>query len=575
MDQLFVALIVGWLLVSLILTRWPVPWIFSSSMLACYLLGLVDTETVLAKAANEGVLTLVLLMLVSVGLERLPWLSVLSQRLLVPSQGKSILRLSALTTVFSAFVNNTAVVATLASTVRKSRHHSPSRLLLPLSYAAILGGTLTLIGTSTNLIVSSFLQDATGTGLRFFAFLPVALPAVVAGVAAMFIFRKRLPDKGKGGLQIDDYLIEAEVMNTSRLIGKTIQENGLRDLGELFLVELVRGDQLLSPVAPSQRIEAGDKLIFSGDVTRVGHLERFSGLRLFAVDQGLLSSNMTEAIIMPNAAVAGLTIKESLFRARFDAAVVGLKRDGERLSGKLGAIRLQPGDSLMLAVGPDFAQRSNLNKNFLIVDNAIDTSSLSLGKSSYLTLAFILCIALAGVGLMSLLKGLGFMLAVMLVLGVVSGSDLRRRFPFEMWLIITSALTVSQALTNTGLIELAVTGLDPLLANVPPLVAIIMVYAITLLLTELMTNNAAAALMFPLAYTLALRSGVDPMAFVMAVAFGASASFLTPFGYTTNLMVQNLGGYRRADYLRFGTPVSIVYSVVVLTLIPIVFPLTG
>ncbi len=575
MDQLLVALVVAWLLGALILTRWPVPWVFSSSMLGCYLLGLVDTQTVLEKAANEGVLTLVLLMLVSVGLERLPWLSVLSQRLLVPSHGQSILRLSLLTTLFSAFVNNTAVVATLASTVRKSRHHAPSQLLLPLSYAAILGGTLTLIGTSTNLIVSSFLQDVTGVGLGFFAFLPVAIPAVLVGVTVIFLFRRRLPNRGKATLQLDDYLIEAEVMGDSRLIGKTIQENGLRDLGELFLVEIVRGDQLLSPVAPTQRIEANDKLIFSGDVTRVGRLERFPGLRLFAADQGLLSSNMTEVVIMPNAAVAGQTIKESRFRARFDAAVVGLKRDGERLSGKLGTIRLQAGDSLMLAVGPDFSQRSNLSKNFLVVDSSIDSASLSFGKSTYLTVMLVLFVTLSGLGLMSLLKGLGFLLASMLVLGVVNGGDLRRRFPFEMWLIITSALTISQALSNTGLIDYAVAGLDPLLSLVSPLVALIAVYLLTLLLTELMTNNAAAALMFPLAYTLATQSGVNPMAFVMAVAFGASASFLTPFGYTTNLMVQNLGGYRRADYLRFGAPVSIAYSVVVLTMIPIAFPLGG
>lgn len=575
MDQFLVALVVLWLLSALILTRWPVPWIFSSSMLACYLLGLVDTQTVLAKAANEGVLTLVLLMLVSVGLERLPWLSVLSQRLLVPSHGQSILRLSLLATVFSAFVNNTAVVATLASTVRKSRFHAPSQLLLPLSYAAILGGTLTLIGTSTNLIVSSFLQDVSGVGLGFFAFLPVAVPAVLAGVIAMLIARRRLPNRGKAALQIDDYLIEAEVMSDSRLVGKTIQENGLRDLGELFLVEIVRGKQLLSPVAPTQRIEAHDKLIFSGDVTRVGRLERFPGLRLFAVNEGLLNSNMTEVVVMPNAAVAGQTIKESQFRARFDAAVVGLKRDGARLSGKLGTIRLQAGDSLMLAVGPDFAQRSNLNKNFLIVDNAIDSASLSLGKSSYLTIALVLCVTLSGLGFMSLLKGLGFLLASMLVLGVVNGADLRRRFPFEMWLIITSALTVSQALSNTGLIDFAVASLDPVLLMVSPIVAVIAVYMLTLVLTELMTNNAAAALMFPLAYTLAMQSGANPMAFVMAVAFGASASFLTPFGYTTNLMVQNLGGYRRGDYLKFGTPVSVAYSVVVLTFIPIVFPLNG
>ena len=573
MEQILVALIVSWLLVALIVTRWPVPWIFSSSMLACYLLGLVDTQTLLDKASNEGVLTLVLLMLVSVGLERLPWLSALSQRMLVPSLGKSLLRLSSITLLFSAFVNNTAVVAALAGTIRKNRRHAASQLLLPLSYAAILGGTLTLIGTSTNLIVSSFLQDATGSGLGFFTFLPVALPAAVAGIIALLIFRRRLPVKGEQGLQVDEYLIETEVLTHSKLVGKSIQDNGLRDLEDLFLVEIVRGDELLSPVSPTQRIEAGDKLIFSGDVTRIGILERFDGLQLFAVEAGLLNTNMMEVVVMPTASVMGQTIKESSFRARFDAAVVGLKRDGERLSGKLGSIRLQAGDSLMLAVGSDFSQRSNLTKNFLIVDREIDAMRLSLGKSVFLTVALIAAIVLSAFEWLSLLKGLAFVLTSMLILGVVNGGDLRRRFPFEMWLIITSALTVSQSLANTGLVGAFIDSMEPYLAVVPPYMAVVAVYLLTLVFTELMTNNAAAALVFPLAYSLGMSSGSDPMAFVMAVAFGASASFVTPFGYQTNLMVQNLGGYRRQDYLRYGWPVSVAYSATVLTLLPMVFPL--
>ena len=573
MDQILVGLVVVWLLAALILTRWPTAWVFSSSMLACYLMGLVDTSTVLSKAANEGVVTLVLLLLVSVGLERLPWLNVLSRRLVTQSLGASLLRLSVVTSMFSAFVNNTAVVATLAGTVRKNRFHAPSQLLLPLSYAAILGGTLTLIGTSTNLIVSSFLQDMTGQGLHFFAFLPVAAPAVAAGLMALLLFRRKLPNHGRDSLVIDDYLIETEVLAHSRLIGKSIQENGLRDLGELFLVEIVRGEELLSPVAPTQIIAAGDKLIFSGDVTRVGTLERFHGLQLFAVEEGLLRANMTEVVVMPNAAIAGQTIKDSSFRARFDAAVVGMKRDGERLSGKLGAITLQAGDSMMLAVGPDFHQRSNLRRNFLVLDNSIDSASLPIGTSIYLTVALIAAVLLSALDMLSLVKGLGFVLASMLVLGVINGSDLRRRFPFEMWLIIASALSIAQAMNDSGAVVSVMSALDPVLASVSPLWALMAVYVLTLALTELMTNNAAAALMFPLAYTLGVSSGSDPMAFVMAVAFGASASFLTPFGYSTNLMVQNLGGYRRADYWRVGLPVSLAYSAVVLVALPVIFPL--
>ena len=574
MTQVLAGLVVLGLLGGLVLTKRPPPLIFSAAMVACYIFGLVSTDTLLAKASNEGLITLVLLLLVSVGLERLPWLGTVSQRLVGPSLPISLLRLTGVTALFSGFVNNTAVVATLAGAVRRNRYHRPSKLLLPLSYSAILGGTLTLIGTSTNLIVSGFLQDATGQGIRFFAFLPVAAPAAIAGICAIIVLRHWLPERGRAQVHIDEYLIEAEVLPSSKMIGKTIQGNGLRDLGDLFLVEVVRGSELLSPVAPTQRLEAGDRLIFSGDITRVGTLDRFHGLKLFAVEEGLLSTNMTEVVIMPNAAVAGQTIKQTSFRAKFDAAVVGLKRDGERLSGKLGSIALRPGDSLMLAVGPDFQYRGNLRKNFLVVDDSIDSASLPLFPSLFVSGTLIAVVISAAAGLLPLIKGLAFLLAGMLALGVVSGGDLRRRFPFEMWLIISSALVVSQALNDSGLIEGFITTAAPLLAGISPLWALVAVYLLTLVLTELMTNNAAAAMVFPLAYSLALSTGADPMAFVMAVAFGASASFVTPFGYTTNLMVQNLGGYRRLDYLRMGAPVSVVYSAVVLSLLTVAFPLT-
>ncbi len=572
-DIALVALVVVWLVTALLVTRWSAPWVFSSAMLACYLMGLVDTATLLAKATNEGLVTLVLLILVSVGFERLPWLAMISRRMVVPSLAGSLLRLSVLTATFSAFVNNTAVVAALAGTLRKNRFHAASQLLLPLSYAAILGGTLTLIGTSTNLIVSSFLQEASGTGLDFFAFLPVALPAAVAGIAVLTLFRHRLPRHENTVLEVRDHLIEAKVLPTSKLIGLSIAENGLRDLGDLFLVEIARGDEVLSPVTPNQRVESGDRLIFSGDVSRVGLLESFPGLQLFALEEGLLSDNLTEVILLPNAAVSGQTIKESSFRARFDAAVVGLRRDGAQLSGKLGGITLQAGDSLALAVGPDFSQRMNLGRNFLVVDSQVDTLRLPLTVSLFLTVAMVAVVALAATGLMSLIKGLSFLLVAMLVLGVVNGGDLRRRFPFEMWIIIASALTVAQALSDTGAVAVAAVWAEPLLAGIDPIWTLLALYLLTLMLTELMTNNAAAALMFPLGWTLALSSGANAMPFVMAIAFGASASFLTPFGYTTNLMVQNIGGYQRSDYFRVGLPVTLVYSGVVLFLIPRVFPL--
>ena len=573
MEPVLIALVVAALIAMLIFSRLPPALLFTLAMSACVLVGAVDIKTVLAKATNEGLVTLILLLLVSIGLERLPWLLSLSNRLVSRSLPSTLLSLSGLTMLFSAFVNNTAVVATLAGALRKNPHHPASQILLPISYAAILGGTLTLIGTSTNLIVSSFLEDVTGSGIAFFAFLPVALPAALAGLVVMMMARGALPRAPREALPVNDFLIEMEVADDSRLIGKSIAANGLRDLGDLFLVEVVREGRLLTPVSPDEQLEVGDRLIFSGDVSSVGLLERFHGLRSFALDEGLLGSNLTEVVLLPGATVIGQTIKQSEFRSRFDAAVVGVHRDGERLSGRLGDITLRAGDSLMLAVGPDFQKRSNLSRNFLVVDDTVSSHSLPAGKGLAVALSMVLAIALSVMGWLSLATGLMFLLLIMLGLGLLSAADLRRRFPFEIWLIVASALAVSQAVMDSGLMANTMDFLSPLLISLPPVVMLILVYLLTLFLTEVMTNNAAAALMFPVGYTVALTAGLEPMAFVMAVALGGSASFLTPFGYTTNLMVQNLGGYSRGDYVRFGWPVSLAYSTVVLMLLPRVFPL--
>jgi di/tricarboxylate transporter len=571
-DQLLMTVLFMGLLYGLIFTKWAAEWVFVCIMLATYFAGLVTTDEVLDKASNSGVITLVILLLVSTGIEKVSWLTQVSDKLIVPSYGGTLLRMGFVTAIFSAFVNNTAVVAALAHTVRNNRLHPASKLLIPLSYATILGGTMTLIGTSTNLVVNSFLEDATGTGFGFWEFFPIGATATVLGLATLLLSSKLLPQGSAPTMDIDEYVIEAKVSEASGLIGKSILENKLRDLEDLFLVEIVRGTHLISPVSPQEPIEAGDKLIFSGDIRQVKVLESFDGLRLFAVEEGLLSANMKEVIVLPNAAIEGKTVKESAFRSVFDAAVVGMRRGGKRLSGKLGNITIAAGDSMILAVGPDFTERKNLDKNFVIINDSIGKVQLTRLQNYFVTCALLLVVGLASLELVPLIKGAAFLLVGMLVLGVVTGSELRRRFPFELWLIIASALTISQALGNSGLVTILTDTLQNNLTAVGPLGAMIGVFFLTLILTEGMTNNAAAALCFPLAFGLSQSYGVSHMPFVMAVAFGASASFMTPFGYTTNLMVQNMGGYEFRDYFRTGLPISLVFSAVVIFMIPRFFP---
>jgi di/tricarboxylate transporter len=575
LEQLFVAGVFIGLLYCLVFTHLSPARVFAAATALVWFAGLVETGELLDKATNTGLVTLLLLLLVSIGLEKLSWLSRLSGGVVVPGYRRTLLRLSVVTGFFSAFVNNTAVVATLANALRENGVHLPSRLLLPLSYAAVLGGTTTLIGTSTNLIVSSFLEDATGSGLAFFDFLPIGAAALAVGIVVIVLSARLLPSNERREVAVAEYVVEAEVTEGSSLVGRSIADNGLRELEALFLVEVVRGEHLISPVSPQEYIEVGDKLIFSGDVSRLSVLEQFDGLRTFAAEEGLLRDNLVQVVVMPGATIEGRTIKDSGFRSLFDAAVVGLRRGGQRLSGKLGSITLQAGDSLMLAIGGDFYERRNVDKNFLVVGSRQVTPAVDALRGNLVGLAMLLAVTFAATGVVPLIKGLAGVLVLMLALGVVRPGELRRRFPFDLALIIAAALVLSQALLNSGLVAALAAALHTVVDAGGPYLALLGVYLGTLLLTETMTNNAAAALVFPVAYGLAEAYGLNVTTFAMAVAYGASASFLTPYSYNTNLMVQNLGDYRFTDYTRFGLPLSIAYSAVVLALLPRVFPLYG
>ena len=575
LTQLVVAGIFLLVIASLIFTRVRPSLVFGCAAAGCFLSGLVPAETVLQKAVNPGLVTLVALLLVSVGLEKARWLRAVSDRLINGSLESTLLRLTSVTALSSAFLNNTAVVAALASSVRAQRRYPAAKLLLPLSYAAILGGTLTLIGTSTNLIVNSFVLDRGLPGLDFFAFLPIGLAAAIVGLVVLYMSNRVLPEGSMAQKQIAEYLLEAEVEDGSPLHGKSVEQNQLRQLETMYLIEIVRGHQTISPVAPTEIIRSGDKLIFSGDVRDLGRLQDIAGLRLFALEDEQLELDLTEVVLTPNSSILGESLKSCQFRTRFDAAVVAMRRGGDRLSGKLGEIELQAGDALLLAVGSDFKHHRNIDKNFYVISGGEVQRELPHRDSWLLALGFAAVVGGAALGYFSLLKGLVLLLGGMIGLGIVSTTELQRRFPFQIWLIIASALVLAEAFSGSGLADLLAAGLRETVHGAGPMIGLIGIFLLTLALTEVMTNNAAAALSFPLAWSLAESFGVSWMPFVMAVAYGASASFLTPFGYQTNLMVQNLGGYHLRDFLRAGFPLTLAYSITVLLLLPQVFPFTG
>ncbi|MFC0118999.1 SLC13 family permease [Pseudoalteromonas xiamenensis] len=553
-------------------TRLNPAWLFVGAITTAYVTGLIELEHMLTNYANPSLITLVLLILISIAVEKTTLIQYLAKSLANGSLTRSVLKLGLSTAFLSSFTNNTAVVASLISAVKESPKHSPSKLLLPLSYTAILGGTLTLIGTSTNLIVNGFAVEAGMAPIGFFDFTLVGLGALAVGLTTIVLLLKYLPDNGKKNNEVVPFYLEGKVQPGSKLIGRTVEENGLRDLKALFLAEIIRGERRIVAVTPQQEVLEGDILLFVGDIQSVPLLQRFDGLKVVHDKHEKDVNHLVEVVISQSSKFIGKTVKEARFREQFHAAVIAIRRGHDRLQGGLGKVQLQAGDSLILAPSSEFYELPNLKREFVYI-SGLDLQTHLVPKQSNLVLgSFVAVLGLSIFNVLPLVKGLLVLLIVFLVTGMIKVNEMKRRFPVELLAVVGSAIGLAKLMIETGLAAQISAGLFAVLGDFGPYGAFIAIFLMTVLFTELITNNAAAALSFPVAYALAVGFNVNPMPFVMAVAFGASASFISPFGYQTNLMVYSAGNYRIRDYVTMGLPLSVIYSITVLTLIPQVFP---
>ncbi|WP_317930625.1 SLC13 family permease [Halioxenophilus sp. WMMB6] len=536
--------------------------------------GLVDSSALLSSFANPGLATLLLLLLVSLALERSPLLEILSTKLLLGPEGFARLKLMVTAASLSAFLNNTAVVASFLSTLTKQTRFAPSRLLIPLSYASVLGGITTLVGTSTNLVVDSFAVEAGLPEFSMFQFSQVGIPVAIAGLIVVLISSRFLPKHRNNDTKTKlNYFVTAEVNHDSAMAGLSIEANKLRGLQGLYLLEIERDARKISPVTPDEILEPGDRLLFTGEVEQVQTLQKFPGLTVFGTQAAeLLTTNLVEVVIAHESELPDKTLQEVDFRTMFNAGVVGIRRGEKQLRGQLGRIPLRVGDSLLLAIGPDFFQHRNIDRNFHVLSGSLQYSRLNQGQSIFAMVGFAAVIALSALGWLPLFTGLALLLGLFLATRLLSVQELRRRFPFELMVIIGSALTLAKGMDSSGAADLIATFMQTLFNGYGPQMALVGIFLMTLVLTELITNNAAAALVFPVALSTAQGYGVDPMPFVMAVAYGASACFLIPFGYQTHLMVYSPGHYQMLDFIKTGLPLTLVYCIGVLLLVPWAFP---
>lgn len=571
-EQLILTGIMLLLVGCLFGTRINPAWLFVSAIGTSYLTGLIDLENMLVNYTNSSLITLVLLIVVSIAIEKTTLIQRLAKSLSNGSLVKSVTKLGLSTAFLSSFTNNTAVVASLITAIKDNPNHSPSKLLLPLSYTAILGGTITLIGTSTNLIVNGFAVDAGMAPLGFFDFTLVGLGALSVGLITILVMLKCLPDNGKNSQEVVPFYLEGKVQTGSKLINRTVEENGLRDLKDLFLAEIIRDGNRICAVTPQHIIQQDDILLFVGDIKSVPLLTRFDGLKVVHDKHEKDIEHLVEVVVSQSSKLIGKTVKEARFREQFHAAVIAIRRGHDRLQGGLGQVRLQAGDSLILAPGKSFYDLTNLKREFVYISGLDLQTHLSVKQSNIVLLSFAGVLGLSILGAVPLVKGLLVLLIGLMLCGTIKLSEIKRRFPIELLAVVGSAIGLAKLMIGTGLAGQISDAMFVVLGDFGPYGAFIAIFLMTVLFTELITNNAAAALSFPVAYSLAIGFNVEPLPFIMAVAFGASASFISPFGYQTNLMVYSAGNYRLKDYVMMGLPLSIIYSITVLTLIPLVFP---
>ncbi len=548
--------------------------------------GILSSADALSGFSNSGLITVAGMFVVAAGMHASGAIDLLVNTLL----GRPKTPRAALNRMFwpiaflSSFLNNTPVVATMIPAIygwSRKIGISPSKLMIPLSYTAILGGTVTLIGTSTNLIVNGQYQTLTGEpGFSLFSITAVGLPVAITGFLFMWLaFPKLLPDRQQGQVfsNLREFTLEVSIDSDGPLVGKTIEQAGLRHLQRIYLVEIERGGTALAVVAPDEVLQGGDRLVFAGDTDAISDLLRIKGIvPSMDGDQTFVERHperrLVEAVVSPHCTAIGYAIRDARFRARYGAAVLAVARNGERIKGNLGSIILQAGDTLLLEARPAFVTRQRYNKDFLLI-NDLNTEAPRHERAYVAWLILVGVITAASFEAITMLNAALIGAGLMILTGCCSASQAEKSLDLTVILTIAASFALGMALEKTGVAKYLAANIVDLSGGRPWLLLILTYVAISIL-TEVITNNAAALLMLPIVLEITEKADLNNVPFVFAIMIAASASFATPLGYQTNMMVYGPGEYRFSDFLRAGIPMNIVTAIVTITVLLIGWPLT-
>jgi di/tricarboxylate transporter len=548
--------------------------------------GVLTPAQALAGFANEGMVTVGVLYVVVTGFRETGGIAWIVQRVLGQprSTRHAQLRLMVPAAVISAFLNNTPVVAMFIPAVKdwaKRYGLSVSSLMIPLSYAAIVGGTCTLIGTSTNLVVNGLLiSDTNLGGMAMFDIARIGVPALVVTLVYVVVASKwLLPQRQPVISQFSnarEYTVQMSVAAHSPLIGESIAQAGLRHLPGLYLIEIERKGRVIPAVSPDERLEKDDRLLFAGIVESIVDLQKIRGLepatdQVLKIDSPREERRLIEAVVSNSCPLVGKSIRDGRFRDVYNAAIVGVARNGQRLKEKIGDIVLRAGDTLLLVTRPSFVDQQHNSRDFFLVSLLEDTDPMRHDKALTATLILLGMVVVAASGVLSMLQAAMLAAGLMILTRCTRGRIARRAVDWQVLVVIGASFGIGNALQTTGAAQVIAESLIGITGDAPHY-TLAAVFAVTALFTAVATNNVAAVVMFPIALATAKALEISFMPFAATIMVAASASFATPIGYQTNLMVYGVGGYRFNDYMRIGIPLTLLIGLVTVLIAPLWWP---
>lgn len=569
----------------LIFSRFSADIVLIGGVVALMFVGVVTPQEALAGLSNEGMATVAVLFVVARALSLSGVVSWISQSLL--GRPKHLfgaqLRLMLPVAGLSSILNNTPVVAMLVPAVGEwaRRINLPvSQLMMPLSYAAIIGGTCTLVGTSTNLVINSMLMEVdSDSGLAMFDLAWVGVPCVIAVILyTVLCSRFLLPSKAEVHDKFGDirqYIIEMVVDGGSPVAGLSIEDAGLRNLPGVYLVEIDRDGRLLTVVSPREILREGDRLIFAGDVGSVVELKNIHGLKLaedqvFKLDSSGDERCLVEVVISPNFPSLNLSVQEGKFRTHYSAAIIAVSREGEHIKGRIGDIHLRPGDTLLLETHEEFVEQQRYARDFLLVSQIENSKPIQHHRRGTAMMILIAMVAAASLGWLSMFQAALLASAGMLVTRCISVQEARASIDWQILLVIAASIGLGGALDKSG----AASTIAEMMVSVTapsPVAALATIFILTAAFSALVSNLAAAVLMFPIMLATCESLSVSVVPFAVTLMIAASASFSTPIGYQTNLMVYGPGDYRFIDFIKMGAPLTLVVGVITVLLVPLVW----